>query len=135
MLTNISIINNDGQDSSETTIKNDAKLMKGKENVTPNITFNAIDPYPSTSKVSRDPVKNSKLNTYNRNAARKALQIPVTRKIACHKCKNATSLYLLVKCTRCVQKVTRIFKFRGFLESVCIFFFYYVGTHAAPEVR
>ena len=36
--------------------------------------------------------------------------------------------------TRCVQKITGIFLFRGFGESYCqTIFFYYVGIHA-PEV-
>lgn len=84
------------------------KLMKSKENVSPNISFNVINPYPSTSKdsypatfnVNRDPFKNSKLNTYTR-AAKKSLQITVTRQTACNKCKNPTSLYNLVKCMAC----------------------------------
>lgn len=43
--------------------------VKSKENVTPNITFNLIDPYPSTSAVSCKPVTNSKRKTNTRNPA------------------------------------------------------------------
>lgn len=76
-------------------IENDKENMRNNDN----LTCYQIELYPTISKNRLDLGSTSK--EYTKEPKKKSLISVVTRKIACSKCKNSTSMHSLVKCMSC----------------------------------